>query len=233
MHTLTVSPIATVVLGQMRPWFQNITPEQAAQYANQIQKSKAGQWYIPGKGPSYTSISEEEAEHLMDTGGVTPQPSTPQQFLARLRDGVRQFGQQFNQSTVRPYNNAIQHALKAIENLSQAPEISPEIERQGDKLLKLFQDIQASDAEDVKLVNQLGQIAYALGMSAGAYQPGAATNMQTRAPQQAQPTKEQPQEQPKEGLWQRMQRHIPSWSRAAETNVTLTAEVGSAARLLK
>lgn len=187
MQTLSIMPVADIVLGQLRPWLQNVTPEQAAEFANQIQKSKAGRWYLPGKGPSYTNISEEEAEYLMDTGGVTPsvpEPTTPQQFLARLRNGVNQFGRQFNQTTIRPYNNAIQHALRAVKSLSQMPEISPEIEQQGEQLLSLFQNIQAAGAEDAQLINQLGQVAYQLGQAAGAYQSGSATDVETRAPAQ-------------------------------------------------
>lgn len=122
---------------------------------------------------------------------------SPQQFLQRIRDGVNQFGKQFNIKTIRPYNNAIQHALRAVKSLSQQPDISPDIRDRGEQLLQLFQQIQAGDAEDAKLVQQLGQLAYQLGQSAGAYQPGsgAASNMQTRGPEpqpQPQPAPQQP-----------------------------------------
>lgn len=134
---------------------------------------------------------------------------SPQQFLQKLRDGVNQFGRSFNVQTIRPYNNAIQHALRAIKSLSQQPNLDPAVREQGEELLRLFQNIQASDAADTQLVNQLGQVAFQLGQAANAYQPGVASNPVTRAPA--------PVSQPQ------------PYARAA----SLTAEVSSAARLLQ
>lgn len=150
----------------------------------------------PKTVPEVSNLGGPEGEQM---SFPFTQTVTPQQFLARLNDGVKQFGRQFNQTTIRPYNNAIQHALRAIQNLSKMPDISPEIEQAGEELLNKFQEIQAGDAEDALLVQQLGQLAFQLGQSAGAYSSGAATNLQTRGPQQ-------PPQQPQPNWWQRVLR---------------------------
>jgi len=93
----------------------------------------------------------------------TPSPAaqaaeSPQQFLQRIRNGVNQFGKQFNEKTIRPYNEAIQLALQAIKALSSS-NITPEIMDKGNQLLERFQQIHADNAKDNQLVLQLGDLA--------------------------------------------------------------------------
>ncbi len=126
--------------------------------------------------------------------------ASPQDFLTRLRGGVKEFGNAFNIQTIRPYNNAIQHALRSIQTLSKLPEIPLETVRAGEALLKKFQEIQAGDAEDALLVQQLGELAQSLASAAG-YAPGTATNLRTRAPQQQPPHQQ--------NWWQRMMGAMP------------------------
>lgn len=255
MHTLTAIPISDIVLAAPR---HPIQPGLPAVYQP---KNWVEEWKKPGKRMGWTDFFQSlppeyqnkarqdyqeyrsnaatptpEQEPVVDEpvtepsvpGATVSEPGAaggqeqfpfmenPQKFLQRIRSGVVQFSNAFNNQTIRPYNNAIQHALRAIKNLSQQPDISPDVRDRGEQLLQIFQQIQAGDAEDAQLVRQLGELAYQLGQAAGAYQPGAASNMQTRGPQ--------PASQP--SFWQKM---FPR-SRAANT---LTAEAGSAARLLQ
>lgn len=185
-----------------------------------------GAWYV--NRPKFGNLSEDETDHIQTLKnqvvapeaapeaapqtaanpgeqmtlpfGDRPQGSNPADFIRRLRDGVNLFGKQFNVQTIRPYNNAIQHALKAVKSLEGMPDISPELEQSGNELLQLFQSIQASAAEDTQLVNQLGQLAQQLAVSAGAYQ--------TTEPTTTEPTTAEP-EAPSQNWWQRLRSGLP------------------------
>lgn len=252
MHVLSIQPVAHIVLGQVRPWVQKLTPEQASQTLGDIKKSRAGGWFLPGGAAGKTQITDNELEYMENLRnglqGATVAPEAPmadvpnpggpmgeqtefgfqqgpdpKAFVELLRGKIREFGNQFNIQTIRPYNNAIQQSMQAINNLAKMPNLSPEVEQIGNQLMQLFQSITAGDAEDAQLVNQLGGLAQQLAVSStssaltqdspGAFSKGwysqapQATQSEPvsrAAPQSNRPALYDKMQPPQQNWWQRM-----------------------------